>query len=48
MYYMIELVNLKEMNKVTILPNEVQNNIEGILTILDEAYWKHMYSNVRW
>lgn len=37
-YYMIELVNLKEMNKVTILPNEVQNNIEGILTILDEAY----------
>lgn len=35
---MIELVNLKEMNKVTILPNEVQNNIEGILTILDEAY----------
>ncbi|WP_394899936.1 hypothetical protein [Clostridium butyricum] len=42
---MIELVNLKEMNKVTMLPNEVQNNIEGILTILDEAYGEDRSKN---
>lgn len=42
---MIELVNLKEMNKVTMLPNEVQNNIKGILTILDEAYGEDRSKN---
>ncbi|WP_294406160.1 hypothetical protein [uncultured Clostridium sp.] len=42
---MIELVNLKEMNKVTMFPNEVQNNIKGILTILDEAYGEDRSKN---
>lgn len=35
---MIELVHLEEMNKVRMLPSEVQNNIQSILTTIDEAY----------
>lgn len=42
---MIELLNLKEMNKVSKLPKEVQNNIEGILTILDESYGEDRSKN---
>lgn len=42
---MIELVNLKEMNKVSKLPKEVQNNIEGILVILDELYGEDRSKN---
>lgn len=42
---MIELVNLKEINKVSMFPNEVQNNIKGILTILDEAYGEDRSKN---
>lgn len=35
---MIELTHLKEINKANKLPKEVQENIEGILLILDEEY----------
>ena len=35
---MIELTHLKEINKADKLPKEVQENIEGILSILDEEY----------
>lgn len=35
---MIELAHLVEKHKVDKLPIEVQENIEGILTILDEEY----------
>lgn len=42
---MIELLNLKEMNKVAMFPNEVQNNIQSILTILDETYGKNRGKN---
>ena len=35
---MIELTHLKEINKADRLPKEVQENIEGILSILDEEY----------
>lgn len=35
---MIELTHLVEKHKVDKLPVEVQENIEGILTILDEEY----------
>lgn len=42
---MIELLNLKEMKKVSMFPNEVQNNIKGILTILDEAYGEDRSKN---
>ena len=35
---MIKLVHLEEMNKISMFPSEVQNNIQAILTILDEAY----------
>ena len=35
---MIELKHLKEINKADKLPKEVQENIEGILSILDEEY----------
>ena len=35
---MIELTHLKEISKVDRLPKEVQENIEGILSILDEEY----------
>lgn len=35
---MIELIHLKERSKADKLPKEVQENIEGILTILDEEY----------
>ena len=35
---MIELIHLKEIIKVEKLPIEVQENINGILTILDEEY----------
>lgn len=35
---MIELTHLKEINKSDRLPKEVQENIEGILSILDEEY----------
>ena len=35
---MIELRHLKEKNKADRLPKEVQENIEGILSILDEEY----------
>ena len=42
---MIKLLNLKEMNKVSKLPKEVQNNIEGILTILDESYGEDRSKN---
>ena len=42
---MIELLNLKEMNKVSKLPKEVQNNIEGILVILDELYGEDRSKN---
>lgn len=35
---MIELVSLKEINKVNMFPIEVQKNIKYILTILDEEY----------
>lgn len=35
---MIELTHLKEINKADILPKEVQENIKGILSILDEEY----------
>lgn len=42
---MIELVNVKEIKKVSMFPNEVQNNIKGILTILDEAYGEDRSKN---
>ena len=42
---MIGLLNLKEMKKVSMFPNEVQNNIRGILTILDEAYGEERSKN---
>lgn len=42
---MIGLLNLKEMKKVSMFPNEVQNNIKGILTILDEAYGEDRSKN---
>ena len=42
---MIELVNVKELKKVSMFPNEVQNNIKGILTILDEAYGEDRSKN---
>lgn len=35
---MIELTHLKEINKADRLPKEVQENIEGIISILDEEY----------
>ena len=35
---MIELTQLKEINKADKLPKEVQENIKGILSILDEEY----------
>lgn len=35
---MIELTHLKQINKADKLPKEVQENIEGILSILDEEY----------
>ncbi|CAI3565517.1 hypothetical protein [Clostridium neonatale] len=35
---MIELAHLKEISKADRLPKEVQENIEGILSILDEEY----------
>ena len=35
---MIELTHLKEINKADKLSKEVQKNIEGILSILDEEY----------
>lgn len=35
---MIELTHLKEISKADRLPKEVQENIEGILSILDEEY----------
>ena len=35
---MIELTHLKGINKADRLPKEVQENIEGILSILDEEY----------
>ena len=35
---MIELTHLKQINKADKLPKEVQENIEGILLILDEEY----------
>lgn len=43
---MIELVHLEEMNKVRMFPSKVQNNIKGILTILDEAYGEDRDKNV--
>ncbi|WP_235900817.1 hypothetical protein [Inconstantimicrobium porci] len=42
---MIELVNVKELKKVSMFPNEVQNNIKDILTILDEAYGEDRSKN---
>ena len=42
---MIELVNEKEMKKVSMFPNEVQNSIKDILTILDEAYGEDKSKN---
>lgn len=42
---MVKLVHLEEMNKISIFPSEVQNNIQGILTILDEAYGKDRDKN---
>lgn len=42
---MIELVNVKEIKKVSMFPNEVQNNIKGILTILDESYGEDRSKN---
>lgn len=35
---MIELTHLKEISKANRLPKEVQENIKGILSILDEEY----------
>lgn len=35
---MIEVMNVKESNKISMFPSEVQNNIQAIVTILDEAY----------
>lgn len=35
---MIELTHLKEINKADRLPKEVQENIEAIISILDEEY----------
>ncbi|NFO67024.1 hypothetical protein FDC27_08635 [Clostridium botulinum] len=42
---MIELVHLKEKNKVSMFSSEVKNNIESILTILDEAYGENRDKN---
>ena len=42
---MIKLVHLEEMNKISMFPSEVQNNIKGILTILDEAYGEDRSKN---
>lgn len=42
---MIKLVHLKEMNKISMFPSEVQNNIQAILTILDEAYGEDRHRN---
>lgn len=42
---MIELVHLEEMNKARMFSGEVQNNIQRILTILDEAYGEERDKN---
>lgn len=42
---MIYLVSLKEMNKVNMFPIEVQQNVQYILNILDEAYYEDRAKN---
>lgn len=42
---MIKLVHLEEMNKISMFPSEIQNNIQAILAILDEAYGKDRDKN---
>ena len=42
---MIEVMNVKESNKISMFPSEVQNNIQAILAILDEAYGKDRDKN---
>ncbi|WP_428818119.1 hypothetical protein ACQR2L_19220 (plasmid) [Clostridium butyricum] len=42
---MIELVHLGEIKKVDMLPREVQETVESILIILDEAYGESRTKN---